>query len=133
MSMTVVEVEVILQFGRFTGELIAAAGYIQVGIMVAICIEEYRIDLFAGFVVAKDGVGGFAEGRIFLLEVKGTTLASSDANKKIFESVAIDIGYGDPGSQCRYFVRDEPLTGKIDEAGVLFVFVANLCGVGEID
>ncbi len=111
--MPVVEVDTIAEQGVTFGMLDATGGDDEVGMMVAVDVDEGGAVIVGLGDVGPGLVRRGGEGAIRLSEIERTGLAGRAGDEYIVAAIAIDVGRGQGGSESVEAARQQALTGEL--------------------
>ena len=120
-TMSVVQVQPVLQCGCRCAVLRAPAHDVEVGIFVPICVEKQRADILGHGVGLKQAGVARCERAIRTLQQQLPRLIFRTADEDVVETIAIHVGGGGSRSLHREHTRDQTLTIEVDE----FVFLVH--------
>src|SRR5579859_409885 len=113
MAFAVVEVEAGLQQGIVDGELVAAGGDEEVGVAVAVCVEEEGGAVVLPGIFCDSGLGTGDEGAVGGLQEELGGVAFCAADEAIVETVAVDIGFCHGGAAAGEIVQQKRLLVEV--------------------
>ena len=132
MAVPVVEVEPVLERRRALGVLVAAAHDVEVGMAVAVRVEEHRADVLGERVAARTPPRRSPTKRaVALLDEQLARLPLRAADVEVVEPVAVHVADRHQRPFRRQQLRHQPLAIEVDEL-VLVVREVERRRVGDV-
>src|SRR2546422_5124380 len=115
MSTAVVQVEAVLEGSVVLLELVAAAHDVEIGMPVAVGVEEHRVDVLAQIVRLERALRARAERAVAPLDEESPGLPFGAPDVDVVAAVAVDVAEGQGGAFGRQEVWDQRLAVEIVE------------------